>query len=74
MKPKKRTKYVGEPFPETAFAEMESDGDEGQYVSFSDATVADVTSTDHPKWIAKYRLVSVRKLKKRVRVDAIEVR
>lgn len=67
------SRYNGRPFSETVFAVMEDDGDGGQIPSYDDSPLTEVAMPE-PRWIAKYKLVSVRKLRRKVRVTAVEVK
>jgi hypothetical protein len=72
----KKAKYGGEPFPAIVHATMEHDGREGDtpYPSFETCAVTEIVTHDYGTWIAKYRLVSVRKLRKKTTVAVIEAR
>lgn len=67
----KRT-YTGEPFPKAAYAEMELGvGDDIDFPSFYDGELEDILAVDaEPKWVATYKLVSVRKVKRVSRIVA----
>ena len=68
-----RRKYNGKPFPPLVFAFMEDDGDGGEMTQYDDSPIQDVAG-DYPKWIAKYKLVSVRRLRRKVTVRAVEAK
>ena len=65
---KRRRTYKGEPFPKTAYARMNdsSDGPTAEY--WDEDGPGGMLSMDEPEWVATYRLVSVRRLKRTVKV------
>lgn len=70
----KRRKYTGHPFPKTAYARIqnqtgEMDADSAPFAEFwSEDGPGGMLTMNEPAWVATYRLVSVRKLKRTVKV------
>jgi hypothetical protein len=69
MMAKRRRKYTGKPFPTTAYARMTDDGEGEQMVEFWEAgNIGDFLNMNEPTWVATYKRVSVRRLKRTVKV------
>ena len=44
------------------------------YASYDESPLTEIAQVDYSKWIAKYRLVSVRKLRRKVQTTVRDVR
>lgn len=67
----KPQKYTGDVFKRTVYAEIEFAGMEGEqdYASYNDGPLKDNLAVDgESKWIATYKLVSVRRLRRTSRI------
>jgi hypothetical protein len=65
----KRQPYKGEPFAKVVYARKIDDGDDGLMSEFWDSDgPGGMLDMDAPTWVATYRLVGVRKIKRTVKV------